>query len=48
MQRNFIVAQGPMEHTCTDFWQMVWEQGVQFILMVTNEVVRNRIVLGGG
>ena len=38
-QRNFVVAQGPMEHTCTDFWQMVWEQQIQFIIMVTNEVV---------
>lgn len=36
---EYIVAQGPLEHTCTDFWQMVWEQNVHFIVMVTNEVV---------
>lgn len=37
---QYIVAQGPLEHTCTDFWQMVWEQKTQIILMLTNEVVR--------
>lgn len=43
VQRNFVVAQGPMEHTCADFWQMVWEQGIKFILMVTNEKVRKYV-----
>lgn len=46
VQRNFVVAQGPMEHTCADFWQMVWEQGIKFILMVTNEKVRISMYLG--
>ena len=39
-KRNFLVAQGPMEHTCADFWQMIWEQKIQLVLMVTNELVR--------
>ena len=42
---KYIVSQGPMEHTCTDFWQMIWEQSVSIILMLTNEVVRIAIIL---
>lgn len=37
---NYIASQGPMSHTCQDFWQMVWEQGVSIIAMVTAEEVR--------
>lgn len=34
---NYIASQGPLQHTCQDFWQMVWEQGVSIIAMVTAE-----------
>ncbi|KAF7669234.1 hypothetical protein LDENG_00220850 [Lucifuga dentata] len=34
---NYIATQGPLQHTCQDFWQMVWEQGVSIIAMVTTE-----------
>lgn len=34
---NYIASQGPLSHTCQDFWQMVWEQGVSIIAMVTAE-----------
>jgi len=40
VSHQYVVAQGPLEHTCTDFWQMVWEQKMQILLMLTNEVVR--------
>uniref|UniRef100_A0A3P9I441 protein-tyrosine-phosphatase n=1 Tax=Oryzias latipes TaxID=8090 RepID=A0A3P9I441_ORYLA len=34
---NYIAAQGPLSNTCQDFWQMVWEQGISIIAMVTAE-----------
>ena len=37
--KQYIVCQGPLPHTCTDFWQMVWEHGIKCIVMVTNSVV---------
>ncbi|XP_056151695.1 tyrosine-protein phosphatase non-receptor type 21 [Lampris incognitus] len=34
---SYIASQGPLTNTCQDFWQMVWEQGVSIIAMVTAE-----------
>lgn len=34
---SYIASQGPLQHTCPDFWQMVWEQEVSIIAMVTAE-----------
>ena len=36
---HYIVAQGPLEHTCADFWQMIWEKRIQIVVMLTNEWV---------
>ncbi|XP_069563244.1 tyrosine-protein phosphatase non-receptor type 21 isoform X3 [Brachyistius frenatus] len=34
---SYIATQGPLSNTCQDFWQLVWEQGVSIIAMVTAE-----------
>ncbi|CAG9763906.1 unnamed protein product [Ceutorhynchus assimilis] len=35
-RKKFICAQGPMDTTVNDFWRMIWEQGLQMLLMLTN------------
>ncbi|XP_070609925.1 tyrosine-protein phosphatase non-receptor type 21 isoform X2 [Erythrolamprus reginae] len=37
MEWDYIATQGPLQNTCQDFWQMVWEQGAAIITMVTAE-----------
>ena len=32
---DYIVTQGPLDNTLSDFWQMVWEQGVVVIVNLT-------------
>lgn len=34
---HYIATQGPLPNTSHDFWQMVWEQGVNVIAMITAE-----------
>lgn len=33
---RYIATQGPLDATVCDFWQMVWEQDVTTVLMLTN------------
>uniref|UniRef100_A0AAR2KED5 Protein-tyrosine-phosphatase n=1 Tax=Pygocentrus nattereri TaxID=42514 RepID=A0AAR2KED5_PYGNA len=40
---RYIACQGPLPNTCTDFWQMIWEQGSSMVVMLTTQVERGRV-----
>uniref|UniRef100_A0A8C5Q639 Tyrosine-protein phosphatase n=1 Tax=Leptobrachium leishanense TaxID=445787 RepID=A0A8C5Q639_9ANUR len=40
---RYIACQGPLPHTCPDFWQMTWEQGSSMVVMLTTQVERGRV-----
>lgn len=33
--REYIATQGPMLNTVSDFWEMVWQEEVPLIIMIT-------------
>ncbi|XP_059092018.1 tyrosine-protein phosphatase 99A-like [Tigriopus californicus] len=35
-RREFIIAQHPLEHTMATFWQMVWEQEIHVLTLLTS------------
>ncbi|XP_068614392.1 tyrosine-protein phosphatase non-receptor type 21-like [Brachionichthys hirsutus] len=39
---SYVATQGPLTNTCQDFWQMVWEQGISIVAMVTAEEEHGR------
>lgn len=41
--KSYIASQGPVPGSFNAFWQMVWEQGVEGIVMVTNEIEKNKL-----
>ncbi|KAJ8040302.1 Receptor-type tyrosine-protein phosphatase kappa [Holothuria leucospilota] len=41
---SFIAAQGPQEGTVDDFWKMVWQENVETIVMVTDNVEKNKLL----
>ncbi|CAH1256618.1 PTPRR [Branchiostoma lanceolatum] len=40
-ERAYIATQGPMNHTVTDFWQMVWHERTPIIVMITKLTEKN-------
>jgi len=38
--RSYILAQGPLQHTCGHYWQMIWEQKTAGIVMLNKCVER--------
>uniref|UniRef100_A0A3Q3JPQ7 Tyrosine-protein phosphatase n=1 Tax=Monopterus albus TaxID=43700 RepID=A0A3Q3JPQ7_MONAL len=40
---RYIACQGPLPNTCSDFWQMTWEQGSSMVVMLTTQVERGRV-----
>ncbi|XP_022082477.1 uncharacterized protein LOC110974871 isoform X2 [Acanthaster planci] len=33
----YVAAQGPLPHTVNDFWRLLWETGVEVVIMACNE-----------
>ena len=34
-KRRYIVAEGPQESTTAKFWQVVWDEDCNFVVMLT-------------
>ncbi|KAK5638439.1 hypothetical protein RI129_012734 [Pyrocoelia pectoralis] len=38
----YIATQGPMEHTCEDFWEMIWSSQCKCIVMLTGLIEKGK------
>ena len=43
VHRRYILTQGPLEETCSHFWQMVWQQGCVGVVMLNRVVEKGRV-----
>ncbi|GAB1288532.1 Tyrosine-protein phosphatase non-receptor type 3 [Apodemus speciosus] len=39
---KYIATQGPLPHTCAQFWQVVWDQKLSLVVMLTTLTERGR------
>lgn len=44
---QYIASQAPLDSTCDDHWQLVWEQKVELIVMLTKERERQMVRSSG-
>lgn len=40
---KYIATQGPLPHTCAQFWQVIWDQKLSLIVMLTTLTERGRV-----
>ncbi|NXG48746.1 PTN3 phosphatase, partial [Psilopogon haemacephalus] len=40
---RYIATQGPLPHTCAQFWQVVWDHKLSLIIMLTTLTERGRV-----
>ncbi|XP_057291052.1 tyrosine-protein phosphatase non-receptor type 2-like isoform X1 [Hydractinia symbiolongicarpus] len=43
VKRRYILAQGPLQSTCKDFWRMIWENHSPAIIMLNRIVEKNMV-----
>lgn len=39
-----IAAQSPLENTVNDFWKMIWQEGTQYIIMLTDVYTYSEVI----
>jgi len=40
---TYIASQGPLPHTTTDFWRMLWQYETTVVIMVCREVEMDKV-----
>ncbi|XP_078365840.1 uncharacterized protein LOC144650067 isoform X1 [Oculina patagonica] len=43
LNKKYILTQGPLPHTAKHFWQMIWEQNSEAVIMLNRVIEKNQI-----